>query len=175
MDSQVLRTLIQLLALLIGEGFVNTREMRSQGKGWQLRVILLRFILAFTWPFMNKDIISKPFPVQFRRRLELMGPSYIKLGQILSLREDLLPKSITEELKNLLRQAPVVPFERFKELIEKDLKRPVGDMFSWIDPVPLGSGSLAQIHRARLQSQEEVVIKSSSQACAKWWRPIQSS
>ncbi|MDM7913319.1 MAG: AarF/UbiB family protein [Methanotrichaceae archaeon] len=152
-------TLIQLLALLIGEGFVYVREMRSQGKGWQLRVILLRFILAFTWPFMNKDIISKPFPVQFRRRLELMGPSYIKLGQILSLREDILPKSITEELKNLLRQAPVVPFERFKELIEKDLKRPVEDMFSWIDPVPLGSGSLAQTHRARLQSQEEVVIK----------------
>jgi ubiquinone biosynthesis protein len=152
-------TLIQLLALLIGEGFVYVREMKSQGKGWQLRVILLRFILAFTWPFMNKDIISKPFPVQFRRRLELMGPSYIKLGQILSLREDILPKSITEELKNLLRQAPVVPFERFKELIEKDLKRPVEDMFSWIDPVPLGSGSLAQTHRARLQSQEEVVIK----------------
>lgn len=152
-------TLIQLLALLIGEGFVYVREMKSQGKGWQLRVILLRFILAITWPFMNKDIISKPFPVQFRRRLELMGPSYIKLGQILSLREDLLPKSITEELKNLLRQAPVVPFERFKELIERDLKRPVGVMFSWIDPVPLGSGSLAQTHRARLQSREEVVIK----------------
>jgi ubiquinone biosynthesis protein len=152
-------TLIQLLALLIGEGFVYVREMKSQGKGWQLRVILLRFILAFTWPFMNKDIISKPFPVQFRQRLELMGPSYIKLGQILSLRDDILPKSITEELKNLLRQAPVVPFERFKELIEGDLKRPVEDMFSWIDPVPLGSGSLAQTHRARLQSQEEVVIK----------------
>jgi ubiquinone biosynthesis protein len=124
-----------------------------------LKVILLRFILAFTWPFMNKEIINKPFPVQFRLRLELMGPSYIKLGQILSLRDDLLPKSITEELKNLLSQAPVVTFERFKELIEKDLKRPVEDMFSWIDPVPLGSGSLAQIHIARLQSREEVVIK----------------
>lgn len=152
-------TLIQLLALLIGAGFVYTRDMKAKGKGWSLRVILLRFILAFTWPFMNKDIISKPFPVQFRRRLEIMGPSYIKLGQILSLRDDLLPKSITEELKNLLRQAPVVPFERFKELIEMDLRRPVGEMYSWIDPIPLGSGSLAQIHIAKLKNQEEVVIK----------------
>ncbi len=152
-------TLIQLIALLIGAGFAYTQEMRMQGKGWQLRIILLRLILAVPWLFMNKDIIDKPFPVQFRRRLELMGPSYIKLGQILSLREDILPKSITEELKNLLRQAPVVPFERFKELIERDLKRPIEDMFSWIDPIPLGSGSLAQTHRARLKSQEEVVIK----------------
>jgi ubiquinone biosynthesis protein len=152
-------TLIQLLALLIGAGFAYVRDMKAKGKGWSLRVILLRFVLAFTWPFMNKDIISKPFPVQFRRRLEIMGPSYIKLGQILSLRDDLLPKSITEELKNLLRQAPVVPFERFKELIEKDLRRPVEEMYSWIDPIPLGSGSLAQIHLAKLKNQEEVVIK----------------
>jgi ubiquinone biosynthesis protein len=154
-----LGTLRQLLALLIGAGFEYIREMKEKGKGWSLSVILLRIILALAWPFMNKDIISQPFPVQFRRRLELMGPSYIKLGQILSLRDDILPKSITEELKNLLRQAPVVPFERFKELIEKDLRRPVDDMFSWIDPVPLGSGSLAQIHIARLKNKEEVVIK----------------
>lgn len=154
-----LGTLRQLLALLIGAGFAYIREMKEKGKGWSLSVILLRIILAFTWPFMNKDIISQPFPVQFRRRLELMGPSYIKLGQILSLRDDILPKSITEELKNLLRQAPVVPFERFKELIEKDLRRPVDEMFSWIDPVPLGSGSLAQIHIAKLENNEEVVIK----------------
>lgn len=152
-------TLRQLLALLIGAGFSYSKEMGEKGKGWSLRVIMLRFILAFTWPFMNKDIIGQPFPVQFRRRLELMGPSYIKLGQILSLREDVLPKSITEELKNLLRQAPVVSFERFKQLIESDLKRPTEEMYDWIDPVPLGSGSLAQIHLARLKTREEVAIK----------------
>ncbi len=154
-----LGTFRQLLALLIGAGFAYIREMKEAGKGWTLSVILLRLILAIPWPFMNKDIISQPFPVQFRRRLELMGPSYIKLGQILSLRDDILPKSITDELKNLLRQAPVVPFERFTQLIEKDLKRPVNIMFSWIDPVPLGSGSLAQIHIARLKEGKEVVIK----------------
>ena len=152
-------TLRHFLGMLLGGGFAYVREMKNQGKAWSFRVIILRIVLLFAWPFMIKEIISQPFPVQFRRRLELMGPSYIKLGQILSLREDILPKSVTEELKNLLRQAPVVPFERFKELIEADLKRPVEEMFAWIDPEPLGSGSLAQTHLARLRSGEEIVIK----------------
>ena len=152
-------TLRHFLGMLLGGGFAYVREMKNQGKAWSFRVIILRIMLAFAWPFMIKEIISQPFPVQFRRRLELMGPSYIKLGQILSLREDILPKSVTEELKNLLRQAPVVPFERFKELIEADLKQPVEEMFAWIDPEPLGSGSLAQTHLARLSSGEEIVIK----------------
>ena len=152
-------TLRHFLGMLLGGGFAYVREMKNQGRAWGFRVIILRIILLFAWPFMIKEIISQPFPVQFRRRLELMGPSYIKLGQILSLREDILPKSVTEELKNLLRQAPVVPFERFKELIEADLKRPVEEMFALIDQEPLGSGSLAQTHLARLRSGEEIVIK----------------
>ena len=152
-------TLRHFLGMLLGGGFAYVREMKNQGRARSFRVIILRIILIFAWPFMIKEIISQPFPVQFRRRLELMGPSYIKLGQILSLREDILPKSVTEELKNLLRQAPVVPFERFKELIEADLKRPVEEMFAWIDKEPLGSGSLAQTHLARLRSGEEIVIK----------------
>jgi len=152
-------TLLQLLALLIGGGFAYVREERQKGKGRSLRIILLRIMLAFTWLFMNKELISLPFPIQFRRRLEAMGPSYIKLGQILSLREDILPKNITEELKNLLRQAPVVPFQRFLELIEADLKKPTNEMFDWINPLPLGSGSLAQTHLARLKTNEDVVIK----------------
>ncbi len=55
-------------------------------------VILLRIPLFFAWPFLDRSLIKQPFPVQFRRRLEMLGPTYIKLGQILSLREDLLPK-----------------------------------------------------------------------------------
>ena len=69
--------------------------------------------LLLVRPFLRRDLAREPFPVQFRRRLELLGPTYIKLGQILSLREDLLPRPITDELKNLLDRLPVVPFERF--------------------------------------------------------------
>ena len=70
---------------------------------------------------VNRELKRQPVEVQLRRRLERLGPTYIKLGQILSLREDLLPKSITDELQNLLDRLPVVTFERFQELIENDL------------------------------------------------------
>jgi ubiquinone biosynthesis protein len=152
-------TLGQLVALFFGGAFAYVRNRKALGEGGAIEVLLLRFVLIFAWPFMNKKIISQPFPVQFRMRLELLGPTYIKLGQILSLREDLLPKSITDELKRLLDQLPAVSYERFKQLIVQDLHRPLNTMFAWIDPIPLGSASLAQTHRARLVTKEKVVIK----------------
>lgn len=148
-----------VLGLIFGYDYAFIQEQKAQGKGWRLGVILLRIPLFFAWPFLNRRLIKQPFPVQFRRRLEMLGPTYIKLGQILSLREDLLPKSITDELKNLLDRLPAVPFPRYIELLEKSLQRPVGTMFPLIDPVPLGSASLAQTHRARLVTGEDVVIK----------------
>jgi ubiquinone biosynthesis protein len=152
-------TLGQLLGLACGGGYAYVRQKKAEGQGASLGVLLLRFGLFFTWPFLNKYIIAQPFPVQFRLRLQQLGPTYIKLGQILSLREDLLPKSITDELKNLLDRLPAVAYERLKELIADDLQRPLHEMFSWIDPVPLGSASLGQTHRARLVTKEKVVIK----------------
>lgn len=152
-------TFTQLIALAFGGGYAWVRQKRAAGQGWALEVLFIRFILIFPWLFLDKSIIAQPFPVQFRLRLQILGPTYIKLGQILSLREDLLPKSITDELKNLLDRLPAVPYERLKELIAADLGRPLHQMFAWIDPVPLGSASLGQTHRARLVTQEKVVIK----------------
>ena len=57
---------------------------------------------AIASPFLAPELKDLPFPVQLRRRLEILGPTYIKLGQVLSLREDLFPTAITDELKNLL-------------------------------------------------------------------------
>ena len=97
--------------------------------------------------------------MQFRRRLELLGPTYIKLGQILSLREDILPSSITTELRHLLNQLPPISFAEFRRLMERDLERPVERLYSWIDPAPLGSASIAQIHRATTIEGDDVAIK----------------
>jgi ubiquinone biosynthesis protein len=152
-------TLGQLLALLLGGANVYVHGQEAAGARLTVWVLLLRVILLFTRPFLDPILIRQPFPVQFRLRLERLGPTYIKLGQILSLREDLLPRAITDELKNLLDRLPVVTFERFKQLIEADLKRPVDSIFRWIDPHPLGSASLAQTHRARLLTGERVVLK----------------
>ncbi len=149
----------QLSGLALGGGLDYVRQKKELGEHRTLGILLLRFFLALTWPFLDKSIVKLPFSLQFRLRLQKLGPTYIKLGQILSLREDLLPKTITEELKNLLDKLPAVSYERFKELIVESLDLPLNAMYRWIDPIPLGSASLAQTHRARLISNEKVVIK----------------
>jgi len=120
---------------------------------------LARFVSALSGPFLDRALRDLPFPVQLRRRLEILGPTYIKLGQVLSLREDLFPTVITDELKNLLDRLPAVPLDRVREIVEHDLKRPVVAVFEWIDPDPLGSASIAQVHRARTIDGDDVVVK----------------
>lgn len=120
---------------------------------------LLRIFSWFLRPFIDRQLRALPFPVQLRRRLEILGPTYIKLGQILSLREDILPTSVTEELKNLLDRLPAVPYPRYLELIVEDLQRPINEMYSWVDPVPTGSASIAQSHRATTVEGDAVIIK----------------
>jgi ubiquinone biosynthesis protein len=149
----------QLIAMLLGGGMDYVRQKKELGEHRTLGMFLLRIFLALTWPFLDKSIVNQPFPIQFRLRLQMLGPTFIKLGQILSLREDLLPKTITDELKHLLDKLPAVSYERFKELIVDSLDKPLNTMYRWIDPIPLGSASLAQTHRARLITNEKVVIK----------------
>jgi ubiquinone biosynthesis protein len=153
------QTTAQILGLFYGWVYWHVQEQRAQGRSWTLVVLCLRIYLFFGWLFVDKNLVKRPFAVQFRVRLERMGPTYIKLGQILSLREDLLPKSLTDELKSLLSELPAVPFDRFKALVEDDLGRPLAAMFAWVAPTPLGSASLAQSHRARLHGHDEVVLK----------------
>jgi ubiquinone biosynthesis protein len=144
-----------LVGLLAGGIVAHAREARATRRFAGVE----RGIAAVARLFVRKDLVDQPWSVQLRRRLELLGPTYIKLGQILSLREDILPKTITSELRNLLDRLPVVSFDRFVAEIELDLGRPVAEMFSWIDETPLGSASIAQIHRARTIDGDDVVLK----------------
>ena len=148
-----------LIGLLSGGLIAIDRQRRTSGARLSLRDVLLRALAAIVRPFVRHDLRDLPFPVQLRRRLELLGPTYIKLGQILSLREDLLPHAITVELRRLLDQLPVVPYERFVELVEDGLGRPASLMFRRIDRAPLGSASIAQIHRAETLGGDDVVLK----------------
>ena len=157
--TRFFETSAQLIGLALGGGVDFVRQKKELGEHRTLGILLLRLLLGFAWPFLDKSIVKLPFSIQFRLRMEKLGPTYIKLGQILSLREDLLPKTITDELKKLLDQLPAVSYERFKELIVESLDLPLNTMYRWIDPLPLGSASLAQTHRARLITNEKVVIK----------------
>ena len=147
------------LGLLFGGLAAQVRAQRADGTGRGLKFLLLRLLAALTSPFVDHELRSQPFAVQLRRRLERLGPTYIKLGQILSLREDLLPKRITDELKHLLNRLPVAPLPVLVRIIEKDLQCSVDDLFLQIDPVPLGSASIGQTHRATTRDGDPVIVK----------------
>jgi len=148
----------QLAGLFAGGIIAHARAAAEEGRGGP-GLWLERLLALLLRPFVRRDLREAPFAVQLRRRLELLGPTYIKLGQILSLREDLLPHEVTEELKHLLNRLPAVSFEDFTALVEDDLGRPIEEMYAWVDEVPLGSASIAQIHRATTREGDAVVIK----------------
>lgn len=146
------------LGLLFGGLAAWARDLPERRRHG-IRYLAARLLGLLAWPVLDRKLARLPFPVQLRRRLEVMGSTYIKLGQILALREDILPPSVTEELGNLLDRLPVVPYERFEELVSAALGKPAAEVLSEIDPRPLGSASIAQIHRARTADGDEVVLK----------------
>ncbi|HWE24390.1 MAG TPA: AarF/UbiB family protein [Myxococcales bacterium] len=96
---------------------------------------------------------------RFRETLAELGPTFIKLGQILSSRPDILPPDFIAELSHLQDRAPPMPLETVLRLIEQGLGRPANELFSFIEPVPMASASIAQVHRARLPGGDNVVAK----------------
>lgn len=97
--------------------------------------------------------------VGFRQMLEELGPTFVKVGQILSTRPDLLPPPFIRELSRLQDRAPTIPFEEVHAAIEKGLGRSIDTLYASVDPTPLASASMAQTHLARLHDGTEVVIK----------------
>jgi predicted unusual protein kinase regulating ubiquinone biosynthesis (AarF/ABC1/UbiB family) len=96
---------------------------------------------------------------RYRTLAAEMGGVLIKLGQFLSTRVDILPPEITGELAGLQDEVPPERFEDIARQIEEDFGRPLGEVFSWVSPTPIGAASLAQVHPARLPTGEEVVVK----------------
>ncbi len=100
-----------------------------------------------------------PSPHRLRLVLEELGPSFIKLGQLMSTRADLFPPEYITEFEKLQDQVPPVPYEDIQGVIERELKQPVASLFASFDPASLAAASVAQVHRARLLSGEDVAIK----------------
>jgi len=94
-----------------------------------------------------------------RRVLEELGPTFVKMGQMLSTRPDLLPEDIRSKLAKLQDQVPPFPFVQAQSLIERELGRPLGEIFPYFDAKPLAAASIGQVYRARLHTGEEVVVK----------------
>ena len=107
----------------------------------------------------RNKILRGVTPQKLRVVLEELGPTYIKLGQIMSLHSDILPKEYCEELMKLNSEVTPMPFSDVLSVISESYGDDWSAIFSRIEETPLGSASVAQVHRARLVSGEEVIVK----------------
>ncbi|MBM9604439.1 ABC1 kinase family protein [Desulfopila inferna] len=98
-------------------------------------------------------------PARIRRMLEELGPSFIKLGQLMSVRADVFPVEYTEEFKKLQDSIPPVPFSSIRDVIEAELEVRLSDIFSKFSPEAMAAASVAQVHEARLKNGDRVAVK----------------
>ncbi|HEX9672305.1 MAG TPA: ubiquinone biosynthesis regulatory protein kinase UbiB [Burkholderiales bacterium] len=103
--------------------------------------------------------LAEPRAVRLRRALEALGPIFVKFGQILSTRRDLLPPDIADELAKLQDQVPPFPAEQVTAILNRVYGRPVEQVFPEFEREPVASASVAQVHLARLPDGTEVAVK----------------
>lgn len=95
-----------------------------------------------------------------REAMEELGPAFIKLGQLLASRPDMIGPEIAEDLKKLRDNTPVTPFDQMREVVETELGKPLEDIYSEFDETPLGSASIGQVYKATLkETGQEVAVK----------------
>lgn len=139
--------------------------------GWRGRARLARVAWALLklrtamwlnargWTGTTPDGRRRAEGARIRDELIGLGPTFIKIGQMLSTRVDLLPFEYTEELRELLDRVPPFPTPEAFAILEDELGRPASEVFASIDAFPIASASLGQVYRARLRTGEEVVVK----------------
>jgi ubiquinone biosynthesis protein len=100
-----------------------------------------------------------PSALRVRLALEELGPSFVKLGQLMSIRADTFPPEYIAEFKKLQDMVPPVPFDKVKEVIERETGKPLREIFAEFDENSMAAASVGQVHKARLHSGEEVAVK----------------
>lgn len=112
-----------------------------------------------SWHREDRTVFETTRWERVRLIIEELGPTFIKLAQAMSNRADLLPQELIDEFEKLQSNVPPFDVAVARQIIEEELKRPITDVFSEFDDVPIGSASIGQVHRARLLTGEEVVVK----------------
>ncbi|MBT4836338.1 MAG: ubiquinone biosynthesis regulatory protein kinase UbiB [Methylococcales bacterium] len=118
----------------------------------------VRFLQYLTpWYWLRRDM--KPRGMRIRRALEELGPIFVKFGQILSTRRDLLPDDIADELAHLQDRVPPFSAEKSRKIIEKAYGRPISEVFLEFETEPFASASISQVHGAVTKDHQSVVVK----------------
>ncbi|GMA56876.1 2-octaprenylphenol hydroxylase [Alicyclobacillus sacchari] len=133
----------------------------ANGFGWFIDEIGLFDILSLPRRIFSERRERETISTYERMRLviEQLGPTFIKLGQIASLRADVFPPEFIEQLAKLQDEVPPVAFDQIRTIVETELGQPLTEMFRVFDEVPVGAASIGQVHRAELQTGEEVAVK----------------
>jgi ubiquinone biosynthesis protein len=136
-------------------------EGRLLGRAWQIGRVMVkagsRELLTRSQPSDTEAM--RAAAERFRRALDELGPTFAKLGQILSTRPDLLPEPFMEELASLQERVTPLTEAEVVSVMEQELGVPWEDVFESIDPEPLAAGTIAQVHKATLESGDRVVVK----------------
>ncbi|MBU0470293.1 MAG: AarF/ABC1/UbiB kinase family protein [Nanoarchaeota archaeon] len=135
----------------------------EEGLGYYVLKAKLRPYLPFV-KRLKKPIVVPVKSMQkqaegMRRAFERLGPTFIKLGQLLSLRPDLVPKEYSDEFRKLQDRVPAFPFGQAKKMIEQDLGLPLNQVFRNFDKKVLASASVSQVYKAELRSGKKVAVK----------------
>ena len=118
-----------------------------------------RWVRALSWTVTLGRRFDQPRGVRLRLALERLGPIFVKFGQVLSTRRDLLPLDVSDELAKLQDRVPPISAAQAAALVEKAFGRPTGEVFASFDAEPVASASIAQVHFATMQDGREVAVK----------------
>ena len=142
----------QILKVLVKYGFEDLVQYLEEKK----RFTYLQQLIPKT-----SRIKASKFTKWEKMRLvcEELGPTFIKFGQILSNRPDLIPLKLTFELEKLLDNVPPMPEDLAKQVVETELKDTVENVFAWFNPKPFASASMAQVHKVTLHNGKRVALK----------------
>lgn len=115
-----------------------------------------RFILD---RFTRADVVDEPAPVRLRLCFEQLGPTFVKLGQLLASRTDLVPQEYVDEFRKLQDQVPAVPFSEIQKVLVHHFGVELSEVFASFDERPIGAASIAQVYKAELKDGTPVVVK----------------
>lgn len=120
---------------------------------------LARYIPRWEHVPVSPEEKKRSHAYHLRLALQELGPTFVKLGQILSTRPDIVPQNFIHELEKLQENVPPVPFDQIKPLLENELGAPIEDLFREFSPEPIAAASLAQVHAAITENGDEVAVK----------------
>lgn len=142
------------------DAFPEEPEVMVPEEKYQLTPMGRRVRIGQIFSLLRKyEVWHNLTPVRLRRLLEELGPMFVKMGQILANRSEILPQPYCDELRHLRTEVDPVPYSVIVDCLETEYGQKLGEIFDAVDPNPLGSASLAQVHRARLVTGEDVAVK----------------